>query len=56
VPVQINLHTGVAELLHKRYNELVEAAESEVALLNGETLSEPPAAMDLKSPEENLQK
>jgi len=40
VPVQINLHTGVAELLHKRYNELVEAAESEVALLSGGTISQ----------------
>jgi len=40
VPVQINLHTGVAELLHKRYNELVKAAQSEVALLSGGTISQ----------------
>jgi hypothetical protein len=52
VPVQINMHAGVAELLHKRYNELVEAAESEVALLRGETFSDSPAAIDLQSGKE----
>jgi hypothetical protein len=58
VPVQINLYTGVAELPRKRYNELADAAEREAgaeskeALPNGETFSEPPAAMDLQSGEE----
>jgi hypothetical protein len=60
VPVQINMHGGVAELLHKRYNELVRQAELSIenkkALPNGETFSDPPAAMDLQSGEENLQK
>ena len=60
VPVQINLHTGVAELLHKRYNELVASISNgngiEGPLANGETISEPPAAMDLESGQENLQK
>jgi hypothetical protein len=60
VPVYINLHTGVAELLHKRYNELVRQAELSIenkkALPNGETLSDPSAAMDLQSGKENLQK
>jgi len=56
VPVQINLHTGVAELLHKRYNELVRQAELSIenkeALPNGETLSDPPSAIDLESGKE----
>jgi hypothetical protein len=58
VPVQINLHTGVAELLHKRYNELVKqiesgaSAETKEALPNGETFLDPRAAMDLRSGEE----
>ncbi len=60
VPVQINLHTGVAELVHKRYNELVASISNgngiEGPLANGETISEPPAAMDLESGQENLQK
>jgi hypothetical protein len=62
VPVQINLYPGVAELLHKRYNELVRQIESEAgaeskdALPNGETFPESPAAMGLPSGEENLQK
>jgi hypothetical protein len=50
VPLQINLYPGVAELLHQRYQELI------AALPNGETISEPPAAMDLESGKENLQK
>jgi hypothetical protein len=40
VPVQINMYTGVAELLHKRYNELVRQIESKLgkeSLPNGET-------------------
>jgi len=49
-PLQINLYPGVAELLHQRYQELI------AALPNGETISEPPAAMDLESGKENLQK
>jgi len=49
VPVQINMSTGVAELLHKRYAELVRHAESKEALSNRGTFSEPPAAMDLQS-------
>jgi hypothetical protein len=56
VPVQINMHAGVAELLHKRYNELVRQAELSIenkkALPNGETISESPAAMDLQSTKE----
>jgi hypothetical protein len=52
VPVQINLHAGVAELLHKRYNDLVEAIEREVALLSGEPFSDSPAAIDLESGKE----
>jgi hypothetical protein len=49
-------------LLHERYAELVRrieeetGAESKEALPNGETFSDPPAAMDLQSGEENLQK
>jgi hypothetical protein len=50
VPLQINLYPGVAELLHQRYQELI------AALPNGETISEPPGAMDLQSGQENLQK
>jgi hypothetical protein len=44
VPVQINLYTGLAELLHKRYNDLVRqiesgaSAESKDALAKGETM------------------
>jgi transposase len=42
VPVQINMHTGVAEALQKRYNELVRQAELSIenkkALPNGKTL------------------
>jgi hypothetical protein len=45
VPVQINLHTGVAELLHKRYNEMVEAVERGEALPNGETFSASPVEL-----------
>jgi hypothetical protein len=60
VPLQINLHTGMTELLHKRYNELVASicngSESEAALPNGETLSKPPAPLDLQSGGESLQK
>jgi hypothetical protein len=62
VPVQINLYPGVAELLHKRYNELVRqiesgaSAESKDALPNGETFSKPRAAMDLQRAKGNLQK
>ena len=60
VPVQINMYPGVAELLHKRYFEMVEeiegrSAETKEALPNGETF--PVAgAMDLQSGKENLQK
>jgi hypothetical protein len=49
-PLQINLYPGMAELLHQRYQELI------AALPNGETISEPPGAMDLQSGQENLQK
>jgi hypothetical protein len=60
VPVQIYLYPGIAELLHKQYAEWVASTRngsgSEAALANGETLSEPPAAMDLQSGEESLQK
>jgi hypothetical protein len=56
VPVQINLHTGVAELLHKRYNELVRQAELSIEnkkrLPDGETLPDPPGAMHLQSGKE----
>jgi hypothetical protein len=50
VPLQINLYPGVAELLHERYQELI------AALPNGEMFSETPAAMNLQSRKENLQK
>jgi hypothetical protein len=50
VPVGINLYPGAAELLHKRYFEML------AALPNGETLSEPSDAMDLQSGKESLQK
>jgi hypothetical protein len=50
VPVEINLYPGVAELLHKRYFEML------AALPNRETLSEPFDAMDLQSGKESLQK
>jgi hypothetical protein len=60
VPLQINLYPGVAEALHKRYFEMVEAierqAESKAALPNGETFLDAPDAMNLQSGEENLQK
>jgi hypothetical protein len=46
VPVSINLQVN-AQLLHQRYAELVKRIEEEL---------EPPAAMDLHSGEENLQK
>ena len=58
VPVQINMYPGVAELLHKRYFEMLDAiqngagAENKEAAPNGETLSEPRAAMDLRSRKE----
>jgi hypothetical protein len=61
VPVHLNLQVN-AQLLHERYAELVRrieeetGAESKEALPNGETFSDPPAAMDLQSGEENLQK
>jgi hypothetical protein len=61
VPVNINLQVN-AQLLHQRYAELVKrieeetGAESKEALPNGETCSDRPAAMDLQSWEENLQK
>jgi hypothetical protein len=54
VPVQINFHTGMVELLHQRYQELIAAlprkaqtAENKESPPNGETLSGPPAAMEL---------
>jgi hypothetical protein len=63
VPVEINMYPGVVELLHQRYQELIaslprepQTAENKESLPNGETLSEPPAAMDLQSGGENLQK
>jgi hypothetical protein len=49
VPVNVNLQVN-AQLLHQRYQELI------AALPNGETLSDPPAAMELQSGKENLQK
>ena len=58
VPVQINMYPDVAELLHKRYFEMLEAIEngagtkSKEALPNGETFSDPHAAMSLQSGEE----
>jgi hypothetical protein len=54
VPVNIAVQVN-AQLLHERYAELVKrieeeiGAESKVALPNGETLSDSPAAMDLQS-------
>jgi len=60
VPVQINLYAGIVQLLQKQYNQLVASicngSGSEAALPNGETISELPAAMDLQSRKENLQK
>jgi hypothetical protein len=63
VPVEINMCPGVVELLHQRYQELIAAlpkerqsADNKESPPNGETLSGPPAAMDLQSGEENLQK
>jgi transposase-like protein len=61
VPVNINLEVN-AQLLHAKYAELVKRIEEEVGAENkqplpdGETVSEPPVAMDLQSGEENLQK
>jgi hypothetical protein len=50
------MYTGVAELLHKRYAELVRRVESKEAFPNGETFSEPAAAIDSQIGEENPQK
>jgi Homeodomain-like domain len=53
VPVQINLHTGVAQLLHKQYFDMVAeikelSRQNKDVLPNGETISEVPAAVDLQ--------
>jgi hypothetical protein len=54
IPLQVNLQIS-GELLHARYNELVRqitegtGAESKDSPPNGETFSEPRAAMDLQS-------
>jgi hypothetical protein len=47
--------------LHKQYFDMVAELkerdrQNKAALPNGETISEPPAAMDLQSEEDNLQK
>jgi hypothetical protein len=62
VPLQVNLQVN-AELLHQRYQELIaslpreaQTAENKESLPNGETFSEPRAAMDLQSGKERLQK
>jgi transcriptional regulator with XRE-family HTH domain len=61
VPVQLNLQVN-AQLLHQRYQELVEAVGREAGAMrkeplpNGETSSEPPALMGLQTGKENLQK
>jgi hypothetical protein len=46
VPLQMNRYPGVAELLHKRYFEML------AALPNDETFSEPRAAMESPSRKE----
>jgi len=61
VPLQLNLQFN-ADLRHARYAALVaeisgtQSAESNETLPNGKTFSQPPAAMDLQSREDNLQK
>ena len=59
-PVHITLAVG-AEALHKRYFDMVAeikelSRQNKDTLLNGETISGPPAAVDSESGEENLQK
>jgi hypothetical protein len=59
VPVEINMYPGVVELLHQRYQELIaslpterQSADNKESLPNGETLSEPSAAMESPSGKE----
>jgi hypothetical protein len=55
VPLQVNLQVN-AEVLHQRYQELIASitngSASEAPLPNGETFSDPPAAMDFQSGKE----
>ena len=60
--MQVNLQVN-AELLHQRYRKLVEAierrveiAENKETLPNGQTFSDPPAAIGFPERKENLQK
>jgi hypothetical protein len=61
VPVHLNLQVN-AQALHEKYQRLVEAAEKLIEerakrpCNSGDTFSDPPAALDLQSGKENLQK